>query len=187
MTQRLYDRLFRPGLFLCGLFTLLSIAPSVAASPFGQGVFGADVPFGSVTSLSISLGGNVNLSLTPSGSIFTGNGSHTITVTSTDVVGYELYIYGVGTTDMTNGLDTIAASGNSSAAALATNTWGYNTTGSTTNFVGLTTYPVRFKTATGPYKTGDNTTVTYGVKADITKSAGSYTGTVTYTAVALTD
>jgi hypothetical protein len=186
MKQGLYDKLFRPGLFLCGLFVLLSIAPNVAASPFGQGVFGADVPFGSATSLSIALGGNVSLNLSPSGSTFVGNGSHTITVTSTDVVGYELYVYSVGTTDMTNGTATIPASGNGSAAPLATNTWGYNTDGSS-NFLGLTTHPVRFKTATGPYKNGDNTTVTYGVLTDITKSAGSYTATVTYTAVALTD
>lgn len=186
MKRGLYDKLFRPGLFLCGLFAIFSIVPSVAASPFGQGVFGADVPFGSATSLSISLGGNVSLNLTPSGGTFTGNGSHTITVTSTDVVGYELYVYGVGTTNMSNGTDTIPASGNGSPAALATNTWGYNTDGSS-NFQGLTTHPVRFKVATGPYKNGDNTTVTYGVKTDITKSAGSYTATVTYTAVALTD
>jgi hypothetical protein len=186
MARGLYDKLFRPGLFLCGLFVLLSIAPSVAASPFGQGVFGADVPFGSVTSLTISLGGNVSLDLSPSGSIFVGSGSHTINVVSTDVVGYSLYIYSAGSTNMTNGTDTIPASSNSSAAALATNTWGYNIDGSS-NYLGMTTQPVLLKTATGPYKTGDNTTVTYGVKTDITKSAGSYTTSVTYTAVALTD
>jgi len=178
--------LFRPLLVLCGVFAFLSIAPSVSASPFGEGVFGADVPFGSLTSLTINLGGNVSLNLSPSGSDFVGSGSHTITITSTDVVGYSLYIYGDGTTDMSNGTDTIPASSNSSAGSLATNTWGYNTDGSS-NFLGLTTHPVLLKTAIGPYKNGDDTTVTYGVKTDITKSAGSYTSTVTYTVVALTD
>jgi hypothetical protein len=186
MTRRLYDKLFRPGLFLCGLLMVFSVAPSVAASPFGQGLFGADVPFGSVTSLTISLGSNVSLNLAPSGSTFVGSGSHTITVTSTDVVGYSLYIYNPSGTNMTNGSDTISASGNTSAGSLATNTWGYNIDGSS-NYLGMTTYPVLLKTATGPYKNGDDTTVTYGVLTDITKSAGSYTTSVTYTAVALTD
>jgi hypothetical protein len=81
------------------------------------------------------------------------------------------------------GSDTILASGNSSPASLSTNTWGYNTTGSTTNFVGMTTSPIEIKTASGPYTTGDTTTITYGALTDITKSAGNYTVHVVYTAV----
>lgn len=87
---------------------------------------------------------------------------------------------------MSNGTDTIPASANGSPSSLANNTWGYNTSGSTSNFIGVTTSPVLLKTAAGPYKTGDNTTVTYGVTTDITKSAGAYATNVTYTAVALT-
>jgi len=181
---RLYDRLFRPLLVLCGVFALFSAVPSAYASPFGQGVFGADVPFGSLTSLTIALGGDVTLSLTPSGSDFIGQGSHTLTVTSTDVVGYNLYIYSPSGTGMTNGTDTIPASGNSSPAPLSTNTWGYNTDAST-NYVGITGTPALLKNALGPYKLGDDTTVTYGVKTDITKSNGDYTVSVVYTAVAL--
>jgi len=182
--RRLFDALFRPLLLLCGVLVPLSLAPTASASPFGQGVFGAQVPFGSVTSMTIALGGNVTLNLTPSGSTFAGSGSHTITVTSTDVVGYNLYIYGAGGTNMVNGSYTIPASSNSSAAPLATNSWGYNTDGST-NYVGLTTTPVLLKNAIGPYESGDNTTVKYGVLTDITKGEGSYTVSVTYTAVAL--
>ncbi len=187
MIGRLYDKLFRAAAVLAVVFGLLSFAPSAAASPFGEGLFGADVPFGSLTSLSINLGSSVNLTLAPSGPNFIGNGSHTINVTSTDVVGYSLYLYSAGSTNMTNGTDTIPASSNGAAAALATNTWGYNATGSTTNYLGITTTPVLLKTAIGPYKNGDSTTVTYGVLTDITKSSGDYTSTVTYTAVALND
>ena len=176
----------RPLAVLSAIFALLSFTSPVAASPFGQGVFGAHVPFGSVTSLAISLGGNVNLNLTPSGSTFTGSGSHTITVTSTDVVGYSLYIYASGSTNLANGSSTIPASANGTAAALATNSWGYNTNGSS-NYLGITTSPKLLKTATGPYETGDNTTVTYGVLTDSSKAAGNYTANVTYTAVSLTD
>ena len=186
MFRRVYDKLYRSLVVLCGVFTLLWLAPVVHASPFGQGVFGAHVPFGSVTSLSIALGGDVNLSLVPSGPTLSGSGSHTITITSTDVVGYGLYVYGDGNTNLSNGTDIIPASSNSSAAPLSVNTWGYNTDGST-NFVGLTTVPRLLKTAIGPYETGDDTTVSYGVVTDVTKSAGVYTGTVTYTVVALTD
>lgn len=186
MTRRLYDALFRSALLLCGLLGVLSFAPSASASPFGQGVFGEHVPFGSITSLTIALGGNVTLNLVPSGATLVGSGSHTITVTSTDVVGYNLYAYSTGSTAMTSGSDTIPASSNTSAGPLATNTWGYNTDASA-NYVGMTTLPVLLKNAIGPYESGDNTTVTYGVLTDITKGNGSYTTTVTYTVVALTD
>ena len=169
---------------MTALVLCTAVIPSVSyASPFGQGVFGADVPFGSGTSLTVALGGNVLLNLTPSGGNFEGTGSHVLTVTTTDVVGYRLYIYSPTTTDMVNGSEVIAASGNTSAAALATNTWGYNTTGSTANFIGLTTVPVVLKDANGPYKNGDNTTVTYGVKVAATKGAGAYASAVVYTAV----
>jgi hypothetical protein len=185
MMGKLYNKLFRPALVAIGLFMMLSIAPQVAASPFGQGKFGANVPFGSATSLTINLGSNVNITTSPSGSTFVGNGSHTITVTSTDVEGYSLYIYGAGGTSMVSSASSIPASSNSSLAPLATNTWGYNIDGSS-NFLGLTSTPVLLKTATGPYYDApDTTTVTYGLVTDITKAAGNYTATVTYTAVAL--
>ncbi len=186
MLGRIYDRMFRPLAAVCLGLGMLSIAPTAAASPFGEGVFGAQVLFGSVTSLAISLGSNPLLNLAPSGSNFVGSGSHTITVTSNDVVGYSLYIYGAGSTTMSGSGATIPASGNGSAAPLAVNTWGYNTDGSS-NYLGLTTTPTLLKTAIGPYESGDNTTVTYGVLTDITKPAGSYTASVTYTAVAKTD
>lgn len=170
--------------------SLVAIVGAVAfgcaayASPFGQGVFGADVPFGSDTSMSIALSGNVDLAVdAPSGGTLNGSGAHMITVTSTDVVGYRLYIFAPVSTNMTNGSDTITASGNSSPSTLATDTWGYNTTGSTTDFMGITSTPVAIKDATGPHKNGDATTVTFGAKVSQTKGAGSYASTVVYTAV----
>lgn len=170
------------SLVVLGLVLVASVPASVSASPFGQGVFGADVPFGSGTSMTVALGGNPSLNLALSGGNFEGTGAHTLTVTTTDVVGYRLYIYGTST-NMTNGADTIAASANVSAGALSTNTWGYNTTGSTSNFIGVTNTPVVLKDANGPYKNGDNTTITYGVKVSQTKGAGNYASSVVYTAV----
>ena len=157
---------------------------SAMASPFGQGVFGADVPFGSGTSMSIALSGTVTLNVTdPGDGTFVGEGSHTVTVTSTDVVGYRLYMYAPDGSSMTSGTSTIPASANSSPAALATDTWGYNTSGSTTNFAGLATTPTVIADKNGPFKSGDATTVTYGLKTSSTKAAGSYTASVVYTAV----
>lgn len=184
MFGRLFDKLFRPLLFVCGLCAVFSIAPAAMASPFGQGVFGADVPFGSLTSLTIALGGDVSLDLVPNGSVFEGSGSHVLTVTSTDVVGYNVYIYSTGSTSLVNGSYSIPASSNTSLAPLATNSWGYNIDGSD-DYIGITGAPVLLKSATGPYKNGDDTTVQYGVVADITKGEGDYTASVTYTAVAL--
>lgn len=186
MMRQPSGKLFRPALALCGLLLLLSFSQSAAAAPFGEGAFGADVPFGSTTSLGIALSGDVDLALTPSSGTLSGTGNTTITVTTTDPVGYGLYLYVNGaSTDMTSGSATIPASTNGTAAPLAVNTWGYNTAGSTTDFLGLTTLPTQIKSASGPFKAGDNTTVTFGVLADTTKEAGNYSVDVTYTAVAL--
>lgn len=163
--------------------SLISVT-SARASPFGQGVFGADVPFGSMTSIAINLGGDVALPLTPSGGNFSGTNSHVVTVTSTDVVGYYLYAHTTGSSDMTNGTATIAASGNSSPAPLSVGTWGYNTTGSTTNFLGMGPTSVLLTDANGPYKNGNPTTITYGALVNGTQAAGNYAVNVTYTAVA---
>ncbi len=177
------SRLFRTAFVLClGILTLISMP--VSASPFGQGVFGADVPFGSMTSISINLGGDVALSLAPSGGNFSGNNSHTVTVTSTDVVGYYLYAHTTGSMAMTNGSASIPASGNGSPAPLSVGSWGYNTTGSTSDFLGMNASSVLLRDASGPFKSGDPTPVTYGALVSNTQEAGSYSLGVTYTAVA---
>ena len=162
------------------------VVPSLPAyaSPFGQGVFGADVPFGSATSISINLGGDVPVTLSPSGGNFSGSGSHIITVTSTDVVGYYLYAHTTGTTNMTNGSAVIPASANSTETPLSVGSWGYNTSGSTTDFIGMNATSVLLKDASGPFKSGDPTTVTYGALTNNTQAAGNYSVAVTYTAVA---
>lgn len=174
----------RIALGIALLTALIVPALPVHASPFGQGVFGADVPFGSATSISINLGGDVPLTLAPSGGNFSGTGSHTVTVTSTDVVGYYLYAHTTGTTDMTNGSATIPASSNVTATNLSVGTWGYNTSGSTTNFLGMHATNSLLKDASGPFKNGDPTTVTYGALTSNTQAAGNYSVAITYTAVA---
>ena len=182
--KRAYALLIRRWLAVAAGIVVVWIPGQVGASPFGQGVFSADVPFGSATSIAIALGGDVTIPLTWNGSVYTGTGAHTLTVTSTDVVGYTLYAHATTTTDMVNGSATIPASSNGTAAALATGTWGYNTTGSTTNFLGMPTGGAMLKDANGPFKNGDATTVTYGAVTSAIQAAGSYSLAMTYTVVA---
>jgi len=174
----------KSAIALCFIMVCALLPAYAGASPFGQGKFGADVPFGSATSLSINLGGNVALALAPSGGNYAGTGSHTVTVTSTDVVGYLLYAHTTGSTNMTSGSATIAASNNASLNPLSVGSWGYNTTGSLTNFLGMSATGNQLKDAAGPFKNGDPTTITYGALVSNIQEAGGYSVAVTYTAVA---
>lgn len=168
------------------IFVSVFVSMTAYAQPFGAGKFDANVPFGSQTSLSISTGGNVGISASPSDSGTLSTGSGVVTVTSTDVIGYKLYLRALSSTNLTNGGSNIPASGNLTPAALAVNTWGYNIDGST-NFTGITSSDALIKNATGPYSSGDATTFTYGVKIDNTEPAGSYVTSVVYTAVPQTN
>lgn len=178
-------RLILTGSLFTLLFGLFSTGQA-AGQPFGTGVFGANVPYGSLTSLAISTDGDVTINVVPSGGGTLGTANNVVTVTSTDVVGYKLYISSSGSTNMTNGSATLAASSNSTPGTLSTNTWGYNIDGSS-NFTGMTASNVLIRSRTGPYGAGDNTTVTYGVVVDNSKPSGAYTTTVIYTAVPQTE
>jgi hypothetical protein len=154
----------------------------VAAQPYGLGKYDANVPYGSATALTIGTTGNVSIQVTPTDTGTLGTAINTVTVTSTDVVGYMLYIRSLSSTNMANGASTLAASANVAGAPLVSNTWGYNTDASS-SFVGMTTSDALIKSGTGPFSSGDNTAVKYGVKVDNSEPAGSYTTTVVYTAV----
>lgn len=162
--------------------SLFTTATTTHAAPYGKGNYGDNVPYGSQTALSISTDGNVGIPITPTTGGTLATGTSTVTVSSTDVVGYKLYIRSLTSTNMVNGGAVLPASANGSPTALSVNTWGYNTDAST-NFVGMTLSDVLLKSVTGPVSGGDPTTVTYGVKIDLAKPSGNYTTTVIYTAV----
>ncbi len=165
---------------------LVSFSTVSHASPYGAGKYSANVPYGGQTQLSITTSGPVSLTVTPTSSGVLASAAGTVTVTSTDVVGYRLYIRSVSSTNMTNGATTIPTSANGSPSALAVNTWGYNLDGST-NYVGTTLSDVLIRSATQPYTSGDVTTVTYGVRVDNAKRSGSYSTSILYTAVPQTN
>lgn len=175
------------------IITVLSIITSTFvinitafASPYGAGLYGENVPYGGQTNLTISNGGNVSIAVNPTVAGVLGKASGTVTVTSTDVVGYKLYASSVGSTNMSNGGTVLPASANGSQAPLATNTWGYNLDASS-NFIGMTTSNALLLSFTGPAKLGNTTTVTYGAMIDLTKKAGTYSTNVLYTAVPQTN
>lgn len=173
------------GLILA-LILGISLPTISHASPYGKGVYGANIPYGSQTALSIATNGNVTIPISPTTSGVLATGASTVTVTSTDVMGFKLYIRALTNTNMNNLGALLPASVNGSPAALATNTWGYNTDASS-NFTGMTLTDTLIRSMTTPASTGDVTSVTYGMKLDLAKPAGNYTATVIYTAVPQTD
>jgi hypothetical protein len=174
-------------LVIFSVFTVVGLfSGTTFAAPYGAGKYDANVPYGGQTALSIATDGNVTIPISASNSGTLATGMSTVTVTSSDVVGYKLYLRALGATTMTNGSSTLAASANATPAPLAVDTWGYNTDASS-NFVGPALTDTLIKSVTGPVTSGSVTTFTYGVKIDFAKSAGAYTGTILYTAVPQTN
>lgn len=171
---------------IIALFLGMTLPAISYASPYGRGVYGANVPYGSETSLSIATNGNVTIPITPTTGGTLATGASAVTVTSTDVMGFKLYVRALSNTNMNNLGALLPASANGVPAVLATNTWGYNTD-ATSNFVGLTLTDTLIRSITTPASTGDVTSVTYGMKLDLAKPAGNYVATVIYTAVPQTD
>jgi len=162
------------------------MAPISYAQPYSKGVYGANVSYGSQTSLSIATNGNKSIPITPTVSGVMATGTSVVTVTSTDVKGYKLYIRALSNTNMNNLGALLPASANGSPAALATNTWGYNTDASS-NFAGISLSDALIRSITVPASSGDITNVTYGIKLDMSKPAGNYVANIVYTAVPQTD
>ena len=156
------------------------------ANPYGFDTYGTGV-YGSETMLTIATTGNVSIAA-QSGALSTNLASPTtVTVTTTDKHGFNLYIRSLNSTSLASGGNTIPASSNNSALALANNTWGYTTNGGDLNsFIGITASDVSIKSASsGPYyPTGNTTDVYYGVKINDATAAGSYSSGVVFTAVA---
>jgi hypothetical protein len=173
-------------IFFSIIFVCYSTSSISYAQPYGMGLYDANVPYGSQTSLSISTSGNVNIPITPTTSGVSATGTSQVTVTSTDVTGYKLYIRALSSTSMNNLGTPLPASANASPAPLAVDTWGYNTDASS-NFTGISLSDALIHSTSGPVSSGEITTVTYGIDLDLAKPAGNYVASVVYTAVPQTD
>jgi len=174
----------------CSLISVVFfiIPLSCYAQPYGKGIYNANVPYGDETSLSISTNASLDIPITPTSAGTLATGLNAITVTSTDVIGYQLYIRSLdNNTYMDNLGSQIPASNNvSPGAALATNTWGYKTP-ELTNYVGIKTTDTLIHSATAPFSSGEITNVTFGVYVNMEKPAGNYVAKVVYTAVPQTN
>ncbi len=159
---------------------------------------------GSVITL-FTTNGTVNINATPTAGGVQTIGSDTVTVSTNDASGYTLKLAETsGVSTLTSGSNTIPASSGSLASPVAesVNTWGYRVdsaggfgagpTSSVSNAsigaikfaaVPATASPDTIKT-TSSTATNDTTTVWYGLAVNTSTPSGSYTNSVTYTAVA---
>lgn len=158
------------------------------------------------SAISLTTTGTVTLNITPVSGGSQTSASDTVTVNTNNTGGYNLAVRDAdANTNLVNGVNNIAASGNSFATAgvLANNSWGWavasgtpgiggngfdasyatitNAPTSSTNWVGMTTSDQVFK-STSSVATNDTTTVWYSAKADTSNPNGTYTNVVTYTA-----
>jgi len=171
------------SLVLLGAITIHSAS---YAQPYGAGKYDINAPYGGETYLAISTDGNISVPVSPTSSGVLATGTSNVTVTSTDVIGYKLYIRALNDTNMNNLGALLPASANGSPAPLAVNTWGYNLDASS-NFVGIALSDALIRSTTTPVPSGEITTITYGMKLDLGKPAGNYSVQVIYTAVPQTD
>ena len=185
---------------------MLLITPSVFAAPYGSNKYGS-CPYSDGCNITISTSGTVTLNVSPTiSSVYTIN-KDTVTVTTNNSAGYALRLEsssGSSNKLVNGGNEVDTSSGTAiSPVTLANNTWGYridsalgfgsgptsaitNQASSSLSFAGvpLLGAPQVIKTTATSAISGDSTDVWYGVRADMSKPAGSYSATVLYTAVA---
>ncbi len=174
------------------------------SATYGSGAYGG-CDYGSCT-ITLTSGGStaVNVAPTPTGTCTVQ--SDTASVLTDSTTGYSLTMTTSTTNNaMVSGSDSISPSSGTEASplTLAMNTWGYRVDGLGGFGAGPTTaqisgsipsvsfagVPASNQTATqvasaaGPANPAVDTTVWYGVCADSNVPSGTYTTTVTYTAV----
>ncbi|RYF72754.1 MAG: hypothetical protein EOO39_11610 [Cytophagaceae bacterium] len=153
--------------------------------------------------ISISTGNTVAVAVTPTASGSLSSSSDSVQVSTNNATGYTLTLADSdATTSLASGSNTIPAHTGTQASptALATNRWGYrvvnvggfgaaayngesNITSSSSTWAGMpATGAANTIKTTATTASGDLTTVWYGVRATSSQPAGTYTGTVTYTA-----
>lgn len=155
--------------------------------------------------ISLSSSGTVNANVLPTVSGAQTISSDTVTVSTSDSDGFTLQLGETGASSaLVSGGDSIPASSGTQASPIVmlANTWGYRvdsiggfgagpTSGQSSAAIGSRTFaavpatgsPNTIKTTSGT-ASGDTTTVWYGVAANTSQPAGTYTNSVTYTATA---
>lgn len=191
-------------IFLIGIILFVVYPNSSVALPYGSGTYGSCQY--SSCGISVSTGGTVNLSVTPTSSGVYTTTNDTITVITGSSTGYTLSFKDNDTnTNLENGSEVVATHSGTQASptGLSMNTWGYRVDGlsgfgvgptsaqnsqssSSYTFAGIpasnqTAHTL--KTTSVPATPSDTATVWYGVRIDTAIPAGTYTDQVVYTAV----
>lgn len=197
-------RTLKPATFLAVPLVILSYGALVAALPYGSGDYGACTY--NTCDITLTTNSTVDLPITPTTDGVNTTVNDTAEVATGASTGYTL-TFSVADTDtsLSGSTDSIDASSGTQASpvTLGLNTWGYRVDGlsgfgagptaTQTNdpdsvyaFAGV---PASNQTAHTLKSTSsaadppDATDIWYGVRIDATKTAGSYTGQVVYTAV----
>lgn len=189
--------LYRSGM-LMAVLSLAALPLAVSAQSSTDTVVNATVG----STISISSVSPVTLGLAPGSESVVSSASDTVTVSTNNSSGYTLRLANADSeTALVSGSDSIEAHAATAASPspLADNTWGYavaggafdgsytaetNNASSSSTWAGVPASgsPTDLKT-TSSVAAPDTTTVWYGVRVDATQPTGTYTGTVTYTAV----
>jgi hypothetical protein len=201
-------KLLRCSILLCFMLLLSALFVGFASAiPYGDGTYGTCTY--NTCGISIATNGTVNVNITPSGTSTTcSTQSDSVIVTTYSSTGYTLTLANSSTnTNLVGGTygGTIpAVSGTlSSPVVLTANTWGYRVDGvggfgSGPTSAGNNTAPLSLPfakvqpssgtpdtiaTTSSAAGSGQTTIVWYGVCANASTEADTYTSSVTYTAV----
>lgn len=182
------------------------VVPAAFAAPYGSDKYGKCI-YDDGCDISISTSGTVTLNVSPTlSSVYTID-KDTVTVTTNNSAGYTLRLESASGTSskLENGANYFDATTGTagSPVTLSNNEWGYridsalgfgagptsavsNQSTSTLTFAGvpLLGAPQTVKTTASSAISGDATDIWYGIRADMTQPAGTYSATVTYTAIA---
>jgi hypothetical protein len=195
--NRLKFAIFAAPTFIAVLAGTAAVSALTASTTISSNV-------SSVISL-LTTSGTVNANVVPTGSGAQTVSSDTVTVSTNDSSGYALQLAETGASSaLTSGGNTIPASSGSQTTpvAMTANTWGYRvdsvggfgagpTSSQSSAAIGSSKFaavpatgsPNTLKTTSGT-ATNDTTTVWYGVAASTSQPSGTYTNSVTYTAIA---
>jgi len=178
----------------------VAIVSSVQANAIATTVSSS---IGSIISVFTS-SGTVAIGATPTGSGVQTTNNDVVTVSTNNTAGYTLSLNETtAATALVSGSNTIPATSGTIAApvALSVNTWGFRVDSSTIGGFGATTTTPATNTAIGSVKyaaipttaatikttaataTNDTTNVFYSVAVNTATPSGTYTNSVTYTAV----
>lgn len=188
-----------------GSLFIMALMVAAFVVPAGAVTTSVNSSIGSIISL-FNSSGTVSINASPTAGGVQTIANDVVTVSTNDAAGYTLKLAETtGTNTLTSGSNTIAASSGTAASpiAQAVNTWGYRVDGvggfgsgptssasnaaisGTIKFAAVpaTASPDTIKT-TATTATNDTTSVWYGVAVNTSTPSGSYTNSVTYTAIA---